>query len=267
MRKGKRKHVTNFSINKHCTKTIFSFSKCSEKMVVPKKLHWNMIFLLLLGKMIFLFPENIILFFRQKMKDDVSQKIYENMIFSSNVLKRSFFQKNSTEIWYFLLYYLERWYFFFPKIWSYSLDGKWKMIFLKKIHGNMIFSSNVLKRWSFQKNCTGIWSFLYHEERWHFFFPKIWYFFTDGKWKMIFLKKYMEIWCFLYICINVTNMILPFCKKNQRWSSPEKIHLKVIDILDRILERVSTVLYTFMETFIDIFIYCFPAKKMSKLNI
>ena len=28
--------------------------------------------------------------------------------------------------------YQERWYFFFPKIWSYSLDGKWKMIFLKK---------------------------------------------------------------------------------------------------------------------------------------
>ena len=39
----------------------------------------------------------------------------------------------------------------FPEIWSYTLDGKWKMIFLKKIHGNMIFSSNFLKRWSFQK--------------------------------------------------------------------------------------------------------------------
>ena len=25
----------------------------------------------------------------------------------------------------------------------------------KKVHGNMIFSSNVPKRWSFQKNCTG----------------------------------------------------------------------------------------------------------------
>ena len=32
--------------------------------------------------------------------------------------------------------------------------------------------------------------------------------------------------------INVTNMILPFCQKNQRQSSPKKIHLKVIDILD-----------------------------------
>ena len=44
-------------------------------------------------------------------------------------------------------------------------------------------------------------------------------------------------------------MVLPFCKKNQRRSFPEKIHLKMIDILDRILERVPTILFTFMETF------------------
>ena len=98
-------------------------------------------------------------------------------------------KKNRAGIWFFL-YYQERWYFFFPKISCYSLDGKWKMIFLKKIHGNMIFSSNVLKRWSFQKNRTGTWSFLlYYLERWYFFFPKIWSYSLDGKWKMIFLKK------------------------------------------------------------------------------
>ena len=33
-----------------------------------------MIFLILSGKMVFLFPENMILFFRRKMKDDLSQK-------------------------------------------------------------------------------------------------------------------------------------------------------------------------------------------------
>ena len=55
-------------------KTIFFFSKCSEEMVFPKKLHWNMIYLVLSGKMIFLFPKNMILFFRRKMKDDLSQK-------------------------------------------------------------------------------------------------------------------------------------------------------------------------------------------------
>ena len=37
------------------------------------------------------------------------------MIFSSNVLKRWSFQKNQTRIWSFLLYYLERWYYLFPK--------------------------------------------------------------------------------------------------------------------------------------------------------
>ena len=81
------------------------------------------------------------------------------------------------------------WSSFFPKISSYSLDRKWKIIFLKKVHGNMIFSSNVLKRWSFQKNPTGIWSFLYYLERRYFFFLEIWSYSLDGKWKMIFLKK------------------------------------------------------------------------------
>ena len=82
-----------------------------------------------------------------------------------------------------------------------------------------------------------------------FFSGKYDVFSLDGKWKMILLKKYMEIWYFLYICINITYGILPFCKKNQRRSFQEKIHLKMIDILDRILERVPTILFTFMETF------------------
>ena len=55
-------------------KTIFSFSRRPEKMVFPKKSRWNMIFLVLLGKMIFLSPENMILPLRRKMKDDLSQK-------------------------------------------------------------------------------------------------------------------------------------------------------------------------------------------------
>ena len=41
---------------------------------LSKKLRWNMIFLALPGKMIFLFPENMMLPLRGKMKDDVSQK-------------------------------------------------------------------------------------------------------------------------------------------------------------------------------------------------
>ena len=69
-------------------KTTFSFFKFSEKIIFPKKLRWNIIFLVLSGKMIFLFPQNIMLFFRRKMKGDLSERIHGNMVFSSNVLKR-----------------------------------------------------------------------------------------------------------------------------------------------------------------------------------
>ena len=73
-------------------KTIFSFSRCPEKMVFPKKSRWNMIFLVLSGKIIFLFPQNMILHLRRKMKGDISQKntgkydiffkLSEKMVFS-----------------------------------------------------------------------------------------------------------------------------------------------------------------------------------------
>ena len=50
----------------------------------------------------------------------------------------------------------------------------------------------------------------------------------DGKWKkMIFIKKYLEIWYFLYICINVKNLALPFCQKKKMCPRAEKIRLKV----------------------------------------
>ena len=97
--------------------------------------------------------------------------------------EKMIFPKNCTGIWSFL-YHQEREYFFSPKIWSYYSGGKWKIIFLKKICGNMIYSSNVLKTLSLQKNHTGILSFFYHQERWHFcFFAKIWYFFYERKMK------------------------------------------------------------------------------------
>ena len=48
-----------------------------------------------------------------------------------DVLKRWSFQKNPAGTWS-LLYYRKRGYFFFPKTWTYSIDGKRKMIFLEK---------------------------------------------------------------------------------------------------------------------------------------
>ena len=73
--------------------------------------------------------------------------------FSPDVLKRWSVPKICDGLWSFLCYW-DIWYFFFPKIWSYPLRRKWNLIFLKekkKIHGNMIFPSNVPKRWYFQK--------------------------------------------------------------------------------------------------------------------
>ena len=53
------------------------------------------------------------------------------------------------------------------------------------------------------------------------------------KWEMAFLKKSMEIWYFLCTRMGVTNVEpRPSVKKNQRWSYPAKIHVKVIDVLD-----------------------------------
>ena len=73
-------------------------------MIFPKKLHWNMIFLVVLSrKMIFLLHENIILFFRRKMKDDLSQELHGDMIFSACMYKCykydiTFLQKKSKVI-------------------------------------------------------------------------------------------------------------------------------------------------------------------------
>ena len=91
-------------------KIIFSFSRRPEKVVFPKKSNWNIIFLVLSGKIIFLFPENMILHLRRKMKDDLSQKIHGNLIFSSNFLKR----------------------------WSFLKGLRWDMIFLV-LSGKMVF--------------------------------------------------------------------------------------------------------------------------------
>ena len=72
--------------------------------------------------------------------------------------------------------------------WAYSLHGKPCFLF-----------TDVLKRYSFQKNCTGIWSFLYYRERWYSFLPKIWSHHLSPRRKMknhLSQKNYMEIWYF-----------------------------------------------------------------------
>ena len=138
-------------------------------------LRWNMIFLVLLGKIMFLFLENMIL----------------------------------------------------------TLGGKWKMIFFKKIQGNMILFSGLPKRRSFQEGPRRDMIFLVLSGKMVFFSRKHDIFSLGRKWEVTFLKKYMEIWYFLCICTSVTNVVSrPSAKKNQRWSYPAKMHLKVIDVLD-----------------------------------
>ena len=165
----------------------------------------------------------------------------ENHIFLSKTpWKDGFSKKNCAGIWPFL-YYWER-FFFFPKIWSYPFDGKWKMISLKKICTN-IFSSNVLKRWSFKKNCAGIWScmFLYYLERWYFF-PKNLIFFLWAKNERWSFTRNTWKNDFLYICTGATNLILCLplspspAKKNPKKAKMILSHKntpKVIHILDR----------------------------------
>ena len=120
-------------------KTIFSFSRRPEKMVFPKKLRWNIIFLLLSGKMIFLFPKNMILPPDGKWKMIFLKKLHGNVFFS-NVLKRWSFQKGSR--WDMIFLVLSgNVVLFSQKHGILSLDGKWETDDLsQEIHGNMIFS-------------------------------------------------------------------------------------------------------------------------------
>ena len=82
-------------LNLTARKTIFSFSRRPEKMVFRKKSRWNIIFHVLSGKIIFLFPENMILPPGRKMKDDLSKKMHDNMIFFFRCSEKMVFSERS----------------------------------------------------------------------------------------------------------------------------------------------------------------------------
>ena len=97
----------------------------------------------------------------------------------------------------------------------------------------MIFSSNFLKRWSFQKGPRRDMIILLLCGEMVFLSQNHDILSLGRKWEMTFLKKYMEIWYFLCTRAGVTNVApRPSVKKIQRWSYPAKIHLKVINVLD-----------------------------------
>ena len=115
----------------------------------------------------------------------------QKTIFFPNVLKRWYFQKNCVGIWSFL-YYRERWYFFFPKIWSYTLNRKWKVSFLKNTRKYDIFF-RLNEKMVFPKRAAPAHdlSCIIWKDR---IFSRKQIFSSGRKWKEAFLRKYMEGW-------------------------------------------------------------------------
>ena len=75
-----------------------------------------------------------------------------------------------------------------------------RLLIIYRIHcteNHIFFFPDVLKRRSFQKDCAGIWSFLYYREIWYFFLPKRWSYLQMENERWSFSKKYTEIWYFL----------------------------------------------------------------------
>ena len=97
---------------------------------------------------------------KMKLADVKSSTNARKTIFSfSKCFEKMVFRKNCTGIWSFL-YYQERWYLFSPKIWSYSLDAKGKMIFLKKNTWKYDVFFRCSEKIIFPKILTGRWYFL-----------------------------------------------------------------------------------------------------------
>ena len=131
-------------------------------------------------------------------------------------LKRWSFQKNFSGIWSFL-YYQERWYFFFRKICSYPLDGKWKMIFLKKNTRKYDLFFKGSKKMVFSKRIAlghGLFCIICKNS---IFSRKHDIFSLEEKWEVIFFKKYLGVRCFLFTRMGLTSvMTRPSADKNQR---------------------------------------------------
>ena len=139
------------------------------------------------------------------------------------------FPKNWAGIWFFL-HYRERWYFFFPKIWSYTLDGKRKIIFLKKKkkkkkkymeiwHFIQMFSKDGL----FKKNALSYDLSCIDCLARCIFYPKTWYFFFGWKTKYDLSQEIHGNMVFsVYTCRCCKHDITPLCQKKSRMIFPYK---------------------------------------------
>ena len=139
--RGKRKLKKEITLHE---KPYFLFPNILKRWSSQKKWHWNMIFLVLSGNMIFLLPENMILFFRRKMKDDLSQKTTWKYDTFFKCSKKIVFPKKPH--WNFIFIVLSgKMRAFFPKIWYFFFRRKMNDGLPQKIHGNMILSAYMYK--------------------------------------------------------------------------------------------------------------------------
>ena len=191
--------------------------------------------------------ENHVFFLKTSWKDCLSKKIVLDIIFL--VLSRKMM-------------------FIFPENRILHLTRKMKDDLYQNLHGNMIFSSNFLKRWSFQKGPFWDMIFFVLSGKMVFFSRKHDIFSSGGKWEVIFFKKYMEIWNFLCTRTGVTNVVSrSSAKKNERWSYPAKIHPKVIDVLDWNPRKSSSYSLYFHGDYYRRFHVLLSSEKNSKPNI
>ena len=91
------------------------------------------------------------------------------------------------------------------------------MIFLKKIHRNMIFSSSLLKRWSFQKGLHRDMIFLVSSGKMVLFFPETWYFFLGQEARNDFSQEiHGDMIFFVYTHGCYKRGVRPLCQKKSR---------------------------------------------------
>ena len=106
------------------------------------------------------------------------------------------------------------------------------MIFLKK-YTEIWYFLQAFWKYGLSKRCrAGTWSFLYYLERWYFFPENMIFFPWAESERWPFSGNTWKYDISVYTHGRYKRGTTPLCQKNQRWSYPAKIHLKVIDVLD-----------------------------------
>ena len=149
-----------------------------------------MIFLVLSGKMIFLFPENMILTLRQKMKYDLSQKNTWKYDIFFKCSEKIIFQKNRTGIWYLSLFRL------ITLTWIVKSDSDKRHLdrWYSKYHLSRCLLSESIFYYKYDLSCS-IWKDVFFPENMIFFLwteNERWYF-SRSTWKFDIFCIYVQV--------------------------------------------------------------------------